>query len=236
MEKEDCAAETDQLLASNASVQHDIPQNEMRSRVPQGRKVAENILNALADAEGITKIPGIRPNTNQGAAEWNRVEEYWHTKYVRSRKEQVKSKVEAVCWLIAGFAVLNATDFLRVILTDDRVNRFFLNLGLLCCVTVLAVMIYLIFWLAVVHDVQWEAAYNSKDPANPHNKPVRKAIGLAAICVVTSSISFPIALWPVWSWGTIPILLILTRNLLMVSPSEALSDLAVIPCGPLRLA
>uniref|UniRef100_A0A7S4LZW3 Uncharacterized protein n=2 Tax=Guillardia theta TaxID=55529 RepID=A0A7S4LZW3_GUITH len=216
MEKDDHANETDTLLSSNPSVQQDAPENEMRSRVPQGRKVAENILNALADAEKITKIPGLRPNTNHGTAEWNRVEDYWHNKYLRSRKAQIKSKVEAICWLIAGFAVLNATEFVQVVLVDDRVNRFFLNLALLCCVAVLIVMIYLIFWLAIVHNIQWETAYNSRDAGNPHSKPVKRAIGLAAICVVTSAVSFPIALWPVWSWWTIPILFVLSMMCLMM--------------------
>ncbi|EKX37219.1 hypothetical protein GUITHDRAFT_155023, partial [Guillardia theta CCMP2712] len=77
-------------------------------------------------------------------------------------------------------------------------------------------MIYLIFWLAIVHNIQWETAYNSRDAGNPHSKPVKRAIGLAAICVVTSAVSFPIALWPVWSWWTIPILFVLSMMCLMM--------------------
>lgn len=75
------AAETDALLgeeqeqgAGEAAAGGGV--SRQRKGVPQGRAVAEAILELMAENEHITKVPGIRPGTQEGSAEWVRVEKY----------------------------------------------------------------------------------------------------------------------------------------------------------------
>ena len=76
-------AETDALLGKEqGATPDDCPDDGPRQRkgVPQGRAVAEAILELMAENEHITKVPGIRPGTQEGSAEWVRVEKYHGTR------------------------------------------------------------------------------------------------------------------------------------------------------------
>ena len=124
--------------------------------VPQGRAVVQAIFESMADAEPITGVPGVRPGDEEGSHNWVRAERYWKDKYDSSRKNKVKNKFEAVAWLVAAFAVLNATEFIRICATDPRIVRTSLNIGLLAIVVMLCVMAYLIVWLSIVNGVDWD--------------------------------------------------------------------------------
>ena len=68
---------------------------------------------------------------------------------------------------------------------------------------ILLVFVYLIFWLSLIHDVDWDRLYNAPESdvvaqRSPHRENVRNAIGLAAICFALNLVCFPIACWPVW--------------------------------------
>jgi hypothetical protein len=216
--------ETDALLSNGHAAGDDDEGAGVRRRtrgVPQGRAVARQILDIMADAEHITKVPGIRADTQEGSADWVRVEKYHEERYKNKRKAFVKGKVEAVFWLLAGYATITGTSFFEVIFTDPRVNRSFLNVALLGVAIILLVMLYLIFWLSLVHDVDWERLFNAPDhdvisQRSPHRGNVRNAIGLAAICFASNLLCFPIALWPVWHFWTIPILWVLSMTCLMM--------------------
>lgn len=189
--------------------------------VPQGRAVVQGILDLMADAEHITKVPGIRAGTQEGSAEWVRVEKYHEERYKNKRKAFVKGKVEAIFWLLAGYATLTGTNFIEVIFTDARINRSFLNAGLVSVALILLVMLYLIFWLSLVHDVDWERLFNAPDTdviaqRSPHRENVRHAIGLASVCFALNIFCFPIACWPVWQFWTVPILWVLSMACIMV--------------------
>ena len=48
------------------------------------------------------------------------------------------------------------------------------------------VIVYLIFWLSLVHNVDWDRLYNAPDTdlvsqRSPHREHVRMAIGLAGM-------------------------------------------------------
>jgi len=217
------AEETDALLHEHADA--DAAGGGARPRrargVPQGRAVAKQILDIMADAEHITKVPGIRADAQEGSAEWVRVEKYHEERYRNKRKAFVKGKVEALFWLLAGYATMTGTNFFEVIFTDARVNRAFLNVALVGVAVILLVMFYLIFWLSLVHDVDWERLFNAPDhdvvsQRSPHRSNVRNAIGLASVCFAFNIFCFPIALWPVWHFWTIPILWVLSMTCLMM--------------------
>lgn len=210
---------------SKASAEHDVGEGEGTRRrtrgVPQGRAVAQSILDIMADAEHITKVPGIRAGTQEGSAEWVRVEKYHEERYKNKRKSFVKGKVEAIFWLLAGYATLTGTNFIEVIFTDARINRSFLNAALIGVALILMVMLYLIFWLSLVHDVDWERLFNAPDTdliaqRSPHREHVRHAIGLASVCFALNMFCFPIACWPVWQFWTIPILWVLSMSCIMM--------------------
>ena len=176
-----------------------------RRGVPQGRAVAQAILDLMADSEHITKVPGVRADTQEGSAEWQRVERFHEERFKNKQKAFVKGKVEAVFWLLAGYATLTGTNFIEVIFTDTRIRRGFLNAGLVGVAIILLVMLYLIFWLSLVHDVDWERLYSAPEgdavsQRSPHRSNVRNAIGLAAICFALNMFCFPIACWPVWQF------------------------------------
>jgi len=118
----------------------------------------------MAQSEHITKVPGIRPGAKEGSAEWVRVEKYHEERYLNKQKAFIQNKVEAVFWLVAGYATLIGTNFIEVVMTDERVNRSFLNTGLISIVIILIIMLYLIFWLSLVHNVDWERIYNVSAP------------------------------------------------------------------------
>jgi len=188
---------------------------------PQGRAVAEAILDLLADSEHITKVPGIRPHTQEGSEEWVRVEKFHEDRFKNKRKAFIKGKVEAVFWLLAGYTTLIGTDFIQTIFTDTRIHRTLLNFGLVNVAIILCIMLYLIFWLSIVHDVDWERIYNASDhdviaQRSPHRGHIRNAISLAAICFALNLVVFPMACWPVWGLWTFPILFVLSMSCLML--------------------
>jgi len=158
--------------------------------VPQGRAVVQAIFESMADAEPITGVPGVRPGDEEGSHNWVRAERYWKDKYDSSRKNKVKNKFEAVAWLVAAIAVLNATEFIRICATDPRIVRTSLNIGLLAIVVMLCVMAYLIVWLSIVNGVDWDRIYNSSATSrhgkSPYRSNVSRAIGIASFALVTS--------------------------------------------------
>ena len=225
--EEERASEREALLGEAAvSVTEDgektiLADGTRRRGAPQGRAVAKAILDVLADSEHITKVPGVRADTQEGSAEWQRVEKFHEERYRNKQKQFVKGKVEAVFWLVAGYATLTGTNFIQVIFTDARINRTFLNIGLANILTILIILLYLIFWLSLVHDVDWERLWNATEhdvvaQRSPHRERVRNAIGLAAICFSLNFIVLPIACWPVWGFWTLPILFVLSMSCIMI--------------------
>lgn len=211
------AAEREALLHDNTTGHEPTyldPDGVRHRGIPQGRAVVQAIFESMADAEPITGVPGVRPGDEEGSHNWVRAERYWKDKYDSSRKNKVKNKFEAVAWLVAAFAVLNATEFIRICATDPRIVRTSLNIGLLAIVVMLCVMAYLIVWLSIVNGVDWDRIYNSSATSrhgkSPYRSNVSRAIGIASFALVTSVVAFPIAVWPVWRFWSFPILFVLT--------------------------
>jgi hypothetical protein len=211
------AAEREALLHDNTTGHEPTyldPDGVRHRGIPQGRAVVQAIFESMADAEPITGVPGVRPGDEEGSHNWVRAERYWKDKYDSSRKNKVKNKFEAVAWLVAAFAVLNATEFIRICATDPRIVRTALNIGLLAIVVMLCIMAYLIVWLSIVNGVDWDRIYNSSATSrhgkSPYRTNISRAIGIASFALVTSVVAFPIAVWPVWRFWSFPILFVLT--------------------------
>ena len=113
--------------------------------------------------------------------------------------ENVSHKLQALLWIVLCSLIIYYTDFLKILVEDERVNRFWLNLSLVCFGICSAIAIYLIFVLpcftpkVLGKDVDW-------------NISAPRAIPAAAGSGVVLCISIHIALWPVYGLLT-PVIL-----------------------------
>lgn len=93
----------------------------------------------------------------------------------------------SVFWLVASVAVTIYTDFFNILLHNDIINRWWLNVGVtllaLCLTLALFCILYLDWFRGVSH-------YEQEYPALP---AVTTAAFIAASC------SLNMALWPLWS-------------------------------------
>jgi len=125
------------------------------------------------------------------------------------RENQLSNIIENTIWILATCATIYISDIINIIIFSIKVNRLFFNLGIFFVMLIFGVFVYLEIYLPYfkngqrLKDVQWEeyAPYQ---------------IYFATICAVSSSICFTIGLWPVYSWFTIPILVILLMGFLVL--------------------
>jgi hypothetical protein len=104
--------------------------------------------------------------------------------------EAIQNKIWAVLWTGAMVAVLYYTDFFRVCLTSDRVNRVWFNLSLLCWGVDGACMCYLgiyLPWKGI--DLEW-------------NVYCPRVIPVASAAMVLGGLFMLFGLWPVWGFIT----------------------------------
>mmetsp|Transcript_14318 Transcript_14318/g.36562 ORF Transcript_14318/g.36562 Transcript_14318/m.36562 type:complete len:224 (-) Transcript_14318:6-677(-) len=192
----------------------------MRQRgVPQGRAIAQKMFQVFQEAEALTGVPTVPPDQGPGSQAWQRAEHYWEERHERKTKDAVKNKVEAVFWLAAAAFVLNSTDILHVMYRDDRVLRPVLNVALAASLVLVLCVSYLVVRVGVFAGVDWDKLYHSRDAAraskNPYYRPVCNAVGVGACAFCACLTGFPISLWPVWGWWTLPILFVLGMAMLM---------------------
>ncbi|KAF7649944.1 hypothetical protein LDENG_00133750 [Lucifuga dentata] len=100
----------------------------------------------------------------------------------------------SVFWILASVAVTYYVDFIRNIIENDDIKRWWFNIGLILLGICLLLAIFCIVYLEWFKGIQH---YDQEYPAIP---PITTAIFIAASC------SFNIALWPVWSFFT-PVIL-----------------------------
>mmetsp|Transcript_2899 Transcript_2899/g.6593 ORF Transcript_2899/g.6593 Transcript_2899/m.6593 type:complete len:224 (+) Transcript_2899:17-688(+) len=192
----------------------------MRQRgVPQGRAIAQKMFEVFQEAEALTGVPTVPPDQGPGSQAWQRAEKYWEERHERKTKDTVKNKVEAVFWLAAAAFVLNSTDLLHVMYRDERVVRPVLNVGLVGSLVLVLCVAYLVVRVGVLAGVDWDKLYNARDAAkaaqNPFYRPICNAVGVGAAAFCTCLVCYPISLWPVWGWWTVPILFVMGMAMLM---------------------
>jgi hypothetical protein len=105
------------------------------------------------------------------------------------RIERIQTKVHALFWVCAAIGIVYYTDFIKIILTDERVRRTPLNFAVVAMVIVMSVLLYLCVYLPVVLKI---SDYRMWEIHCPNMIPILTAAG--AVCIV----SLIVAMWPVW--------------------------------------
>eukprot|EP00611_Tribonema_gayanum_P015252 TRINITY_DN27083_c0_g1_i1.p1 TRINITY_DN27083_c0_g1~~TRINITY_DN27083_c0_g1_i1.p1 ORF type:complete len:160 (-),score=43.35 TRINITY_DN27083_c0_g1_i1:82-561(-) len=111
--------------------------------------------------------------------------------------ERISNKLHAAFWTIVAGVVVYYTDFVRVLLQDDRVKRPWFNLATACFAVNCVIMGYLTLWLPLVQRV-----------STPWNIYCPRAIPAATAVGVICGVSLNLALWSVWGFLTPLILLV----------------------------
>lgn len=120
-------------------------------------------------------------------------------------------RLETFVWLASAVFIIYCGDlhsnFFTLLLRDERIKRTALNLGLLCVACNIGIFLYLSFWVKdmVKVDDRW-------DILAPAAIPTATVIGLLAFFL------FCLALWPIWSFLTLPLLLTLFMAFVAISP------------------
>lgn len=105
------------------------------------------------------------------------------------RVERIQTKIHALIWVSLAVATVYYTDFIKVILTDKRINRMPLNLSIVSMVIVVAILVYLCVYLPIFEKIR---DYRMWDIHCPNMIPM--LTGAGASCIV----SLVVAMWPVW--------------------------------------
>ncbi|KAJ1405279.1 hypothetical protein B484DRAFT_457112 [Ochromonadaceae sp. CCMP2298] len=106
------------------------------------------------------------------------------------RIERISAKVHAVFWVAAALAVMYFTDFWNV-LYSEKIDRFTLNLAIMCFFVDAGIFLYLVAWLPFILKVTapWEVFCPNMIPM---------ATGFGVLFLVLFIVSF----WPVWGMLT----------------------------------
>lgn len=117
-------------------------------------------------------------------------EEEVDTKKIHAeRVERIQTKIHAAIWVSLAVATIYYTDFIKVILTDERVNRTPLNLAIVSMVTIASILVYLCIYLPIFEKIK---DYRMWDVHCPNMIPMLTGAGVCCI------VSLVVAMWPVW--------------------------------------
>ena len=119
------------------------------------------------------------------------------------RIENITEKVHAAFWVGISGLILYYTDLINKALYGDKLDRFSLNLGCICLVTNVCLMIYASVYLPYVQTTPIPINLYS-----PRLVPIATALGV--LCIVC----FMCALWPLYGLLSPLLILIFTFGLL----------------------
>jgi hypothetical protein len=105
------------------------------------------------------------------------------------RVERIQTKLHAALWVIVACCVVSYTDFIKVILTDGRINRMPLNLAVMAMVVIVSILCYLCVYLPIFEKI---SDYRMWEVHCPNMIPM--LTGAGAVCII----SLTTAMWPVW--------------------------------------
>ncbi|CAM9211362.1 unnamed protein product [Choristocarpus tenellus] len=161
---------------------------EDRSTTPRSRPRSRPHLSPRSEG----KMSARYSRVSTGETRSNSVTEEEEKKRKRSQlAERISNKLHAAFWVILGVFVVYQTDFVKVILEDERINRLWFNVGVLCFGVNIVIMAYLTIWLPHVKGVKV-----SWNVYSPRAIPTTTVLGL--ICALTLNVS----LWGVWGFLT----------------------------------
>ncbi|KAI5069929.1 hypothetical protein GOP47_0014272 [Adiantum capillus-veneris] len=122
-----------------------------------------------------------------------------------------RRKLESCLWIASAAFIVYYGDFrtnlVLLLATDNRIHRLWFNLGLMCFMLNTAIMLYVAYRL-----------HNTEKPEDRLEIVAQGAVPAAAIIGVTAFSLFSYALWPIWSFLTIPMLFTLFMALVVVAP------------------
>lgn len=163
--------------------------NSSRHSSAQQKKQAKPTPPDLLAREGSMSVRYSRVTSANGN---NPITEAEHVKRRRSQlSDKISTKLHAFFWVLAGVMVAYQTDFVRVLMESDRVNRVWFNIAVTCFSINVVIMGYLAVWLPYVKRIK--VSWNLY---SPRAIPTATAVGL--ICAVALNIS----LWNVWGFLT----------------------------------
>ena len=113
-------------------------------------------------------------------------------------------KMHAAMWVAGMCGVLYWCDAYNVVAKHPDVRRGWLYFAIVCWSVVVVIILYLSVWIPHVRKIHYEP-----------NVVAPRAIPTAAVFMVSGSLSFVFAFWPVWGWLTPFILGITGLGLLM---------------------
>ncbi|CAN0154040.1 unnamed protein product [Discosporangium mesarthrocarpum] len=163
-----------------------MPEDERapRTRPPSGLP--------LSVLQGDNRMSVRYSRVSTGETRSNPMTEEEETKRHRSQlAERISNKLHAAFWVVAGGAVAYHTDFVRVLVEDERVDRLWFNVGVVCFSINVVIMLYLTIWLP--HIMGIKISWNVHSP-----RAIPTATVLGLICALTLNIS----LWGVWGFLT----------------------------------
>eukprot|EP00903_Cladosiphon_okamuranus_P019603 g18028.t2 len=105
--------------------------------------------------------------------------------------DRISNKLHALFWALVGATVVYRTDFIRVLMEDERVDRVWFNIGVVCFSVNVVILAYLTVWLPHVRGIKV-----SWNVYSPRAIPAATVVGL--ICAVALNVS----LWNVWGFLT----------------------------------
>ena len=105
------------------------------------------------------------------------------------RVDRIQTKIHAFIWVFLATVIVYYTDFIKVILTYERVNRLSLNLSLISIVIIVSILFYLCAYLPIFENIR---DYRIWEIHCPNMIPI--LTGAGTFCVVTTVV----AMWPVW--------------------------------------
>ncbi|CAN0593380.1 unnamed protein product, partial [Ectocarpus sp. 12 AP-2014] len=99
--------------------------------------------------------------------------------------------LHALFWVVVGVAVVYRTDFIRVLVEDERVDRLWFNIGLVCFSVNAVILAYLTVWLPHVRGIR--VSWNVYSP---------RAIPTATVVGLICALALNMSLWNVWGFLT----------------------------------
>jgi hypothetical protein len=105
--------------------------------------------------------------------------------------ETISNKLQALLWMLVSFLICYYTDFFRILVEDQRVNRFWFNIGLVCLGVNTVIFIYISYILpcftpkVLGKELDWNIS-------SPRAIPIATGLG------VVMTFSFIFGLWPVF--------------------------------------
>lgn len=122
-----------------------------------------------------------------------------------------RHRLENLLWIASAAFIIYYGDFrsnlIALLVSDARIRRTPFNLGLACVVVDLSICLYLVFRLRFTDRME-----ERLEIVAPGAIPAATMIGLAAY------ILFSVALWPIWSFLTLPMLFTLFMALVVLAP------------------